>query len=92
MQAKASTQLEQRAQVEQQRAEESRAQLAQLQDRLQEAEASHSQTLQALGALAPALDYVSLLCRAVTFQGASWVGACHMEATCYTHLSLCTVS
>ena len=66
VQAKVITHLEQRAQAEQQRAEESKTQLAQLQERLQEAEASHSQTLQALGAPVPVLHYVGIPYRAVT--------------------------
>lgn len=55
MQAKAITQLELKAQAEEQRAEESKAEVLQLQERLQEAEASHSQALQALGRHALAL-------------------------------------
>lgn len=49
-QAKAITQLEQKAQAEQRRAEEIEAEVLQLQEKLREAEASHSQALQALGA------------------------------------------
>ena len=49
LQAKAITQLEQRVQAGQQRAEESQAQQVQLQERLQQAEASHKEILQALG-------------------------------------------
>ena len=49
MQAKVITQLEQKTQAEQQRAEDSKAEALRLQERLQEAETSHSQALQAVG-------------------------------------------
>ena len=53
MQAKAITAIEQRAQREEQRAEETGAQLKQLQEALNKAEAASAQKLEALGMLMP---------------------------------------
>ena len=88
MQAKAITQLEQKAQAELQRAEESKAEVLQLQERLQEAETSNSQALQALGRHALALHMPYSCMRALTSNAGSG-SADHLKRSWPTQASLC---